>query len=374
MDFKKYLTEDVLPFWLHNAIDEEKGGIFTQLAKDGTVYGTEKSVWFQGRALWVFSKAYNHIEKRKEYLDAAKKIYDFIPLCEDTDGRMFFTVTREGKGIQKRRYYYSETFAAIACAQYFKATGEKEAWERAERYFAIAKRCFDDPTQNPPKFTTAAKALAPVMIMMNTARCMAECAPEPEAYAALAGSYAEEIIRGGYFSEEVGALLESVSPDGRFVDTPAGRVVNPGHSLEAAWFLLVEGVLGKNDEALVLGKRIIDVTMPLGLDKKHGGIIAFTDAKGLPPSALEWDMKIPLCYLTRVAIETRALFQRVILFQKTLLASASLITSGLSVIIPNMKGASSTATTPREKVTPITSAVPILTRLLTLSSFFAPKF
>ena len=55
---------------------------------------------------------------------------------------------------------------------------------------------------------------------------------------------------------------------------------------------MVEGLLGKNDEALTLAKKIIDVTMPLGLDEKHGGIIAFTDVKGMPPSALEWDMKL----------------------------------------------------------------------------------
>ena len=51
--------------------------------------------------------------------DAAKKIYSFIPRCTDTDGRMFFTVTREGNEIQKRRYFFSETFAAMfrGCAE-----------------------------------------------------------------------------------------------------------------------------------------------------------------------------------------------------------------------------------------------------------------
>ncbi len=292
MDFKKYLTENVLPFWLGDAIDRECGGILTCLDREGKVYGYEKSVWFQGRALWTFSKAYNHIEKKAEYLAAAKTIYDFIPLCEDKDGRLFFTVTREGKGIQKRRYYFSETFAAIGCAQYYKATGDSEAWARAEKYFDIAKRCFDDPSLNPPKFTTPGKALSPVMIMMATARSMAECAPDPTKYNALASAYTDEVLHGGYLSEEAGVLLESVSLEGGFVNTPAGRVVNPGHSLETAWFLMVEGLLGKNEEALVAAKRIIDITMPIGLDGKHGGIIAFTDALGYPPSALEWDMKL----------------------------------------------------------------------------------
>ena len=37
--------------------------------------------------------------------------------------------------------------------------------------------------------------------------------------------------------------------------------------------------------------------MPRGLDKKHGGIIAFTDVLEKPTTALEWDMKLwwPQC-------------------------------------------------------------------------------
>ena len=292
MNFKEYLTSDVLPFWLEHAIDEEYGGIFTQLDKDGRVYGTEKSVWFQGRALWVFSKAYNRIEKNGKYLSAAKKIYEFLPRCSGSDGRMFFTVTREGKEIQKRRYYFSETFAAIGCAQYYKASGDESAWVAAEKYFAIAQSLFEHPELVAPKTKLELSAHSPAMIMIATARSMAECAPEPEKYAALARKYTEGFLRAGFLSEEVGALLENVSPDGKFVDTPTGRLLNPGHALETAWFLIVEGLIEKNDEALQAAKRIIDLTMPRGLDKKHGGIISFCDALGNPPTALEWDMKL----------------------------------------------------------------------------------
>ena len=112
MNFKKDL-KSILKFWLDNSIDYENGGIFTCLDREGKIYGREKSVWFQGRALWSLSKAYNVIEKDPEYLKAAKNIYDFLPKCTDTDGRMFFTVTADGKELQKRRYYFSETFAAI---------------------------------------------------------------------------------------------------------------------------------------------------------------------------------------------------------------------------------------------------------------------
>jgi N-acylglucosamine 2-epimerase len=130
------------------------------------------------------------------------------------------------------------------------------------------------------------------MIMLATARAMASCAPEPEKYNVLAREYLDKVIHGGFLNDEVGALLEHVSPDGEFVNTPMGRTVNPGHSLETAWFLMVEGMVDNNQEALEVGKKIIDITMPFGLDKKHGGIISFCDVFGKPSPALEWNMKL----------------------------------------------------------------------------------
>lgn len=55
---------------------------------------------------------------------------------------MFFTVTEDGKGIQKRRYYFSETFAAIGCAEYYKASGDESALLNARKYFSVAYKCF----------------------------------------------------------------------------------------------------------------------------------------------------------------------------------------------------------------------------------------
>lgn len=298
MDFKKYLTDNVLDFWIKNSLDYENGGIFTQLDRDGSIYGTEKSVWFQGRALWVFSKAYDVIEKKEEYLSAATNIYKFLDKCTDSDGRMFFIVSKEGVPIQKRRYFFSETFAAIGCAQYYKITKNEKAWEDAKKYFDMACRVFYNNELTTPKFTnTNLKALSPIMIMLSTAQIMASVGIDSEKYKDAAKDMAQRIIKGGFFNTDLGALLENVSEDGSFCDTPAGRLVNPGHSLEAAWFLMYEGCLSGNKELIDAGKQIIDFTMPRGLDKKHGGIIAFTDVLGKPATALEWDMKLwwPQC-------------------------------------------------------------------------------
>ena len=56
-EYKMRLTESVLSFWLKYGMDSENGGIYTALDRDGTLLDTDKSVWFQGRALWSFASA-----------------------------------------------------------------------------------------------------------------------------------------------------------------------------------------------------------------------------------------------------------------------------------------------------------------------------
>ena len=212
---------------------------------------------------------------------------------------MFFTVTEDGHCTRKRRYYFSETFAAIGCAEYYRASGDASALCAARRYFDVAYECFTGKRPTEPKFnveTVRTKALSPVMIMLSTAQTMRAVDTEnAERYGNIARECLDEILHGGFLTEN--ALLECVSADGTPTDTGAGRTVNPGHSMEAAWFVMLEGILTGNEEAIMAGKRIIDITLPLGWDEKHGGIIAFTDVKGKPPVQLEWDMKLwwPQC-------------------------------------------------------------------------------
>ena len=285
---RKMLVENILPFWLEHAIDYKYGGIYTQLDEKGEIFGTDKSVWFQGRSLWTFSKAYNLIEQNPEYLKAAENIYNFLPKCTDTDGRMFFTVTPDGKGLQKRTYYFSETFAAIGCAEYYKATKRPEVLASAKQYFNVAYECFTGVRKTVENQNM--KALSPAMIMLSTAQVMRSIGDDDkEFYNTVATECLDEVLNGGYLTQR--GMLESVSVDGAFVDSPDGRVVNPGHSLEAAWFVMLEGILTGNQQAIEAGKKIIDITLPLGWDEKYGGILMFIDINDRPPTQLEWDMK-----------------------------------------------------------------------------------
>ena len=289
---REHLLKDILPFWMKHGIDEECGGIITHLDREGKPYGYEKNVWFMGRTMYTFSLAYNTVKKDPEYLEVARKMYEFLPKCGDESGRLAFIVARDGRPIVQREAYYSETFAAIGCAEYYLATGLEEAWERAEAYFDIAYGLYMkelNVTANPGAPVPQTKALGPSMIMLSVCQVMRKL--DREKYHPIAEACAREILV--HLTPK--GLLENIGLNDEFIDSPSGREVNPGHSLEAAWFLLAEGVY-RNDESLKnAAKKIVDVSMKLGY--RDGGIIAFCDCNGYPPAALEWDMKIwwPQC-------------------------------------------------------------------------------
>ena len=126
--YRDGLLEDVVPFWLRHGVDEQHGGYMTAVDREGNVIDTDKSVWFQGRFAWLLSHMCNVVERRDEWLDAARSGIEFLrEYCFDKDGRMFFTVTREGQPLRKRRYVFSELFAVIANAAFAKAAGDERA-------------------------------------------------------------------------------------------------------------------------------------------------------------------------------------------------------------------------------------------------------
>ncbi len=303
MDWKKYLEEwrdsykndlvnDIMPFWLRNGLDRVNGGVYTCLDRDGSLIDSTKSVWFQGRFAFVCSFAYNNVDKNPEWLQAAKSTIDFIEkYCFDSDGRMYFEVTADGKPLRKRRYVFSETFAAIAMAEYSKASCDKEYAVKALKLFNDIRHFISTPGYMEPKYcdTLQAKGHSIVMILINTASRIREVIDAPELDAQINESI--ESLRD-FMKEEYKALLEMVGPNGEFIDTCNGRIINPGHCIETAWFLLEEAKhRGWEKELTQRALTILDWSWEWGWDKQYGGIINFRDCRNLPVQEYSQDMK-----------------------------------------------------------------------------------
>lgn len=297
--YKKDLTENIMPFWMKYGLDRENGGVYTCVNRDGSLMDTTKSVWFQGRFAFICSFAYNNVEKNLEWLDAAKSTLEFIEKhCFDEQGHMYFSVTAEGKPLRKRRYVFSETFAAIAMSEYALATGDQHWAKRAIQVFEDTQRFLATPGFLPAKFEADVKLQGHsiVMILINVGSCIRKVVDDPKLTQQIDESI--EKLKKYFIHPEFKCLLETVGENGEFIDTNMTRTINPGHCIETSWFIMEEAKLRGWDKPMFdMALQVFDWSWDWGWDKQYGGIINFCDCKNLPPQDYSQDMKFwwPQC-------------------------------------------------------------------------------
>ena len=289
-------------FWLDHGIDKVNGGVYTCLDRKGEVFSTDKSVWMQGRCGWIYAWLCHLYGVRPEWLEASKSCLDFMEkycINPQAEGRMYFTVTAEGQPLRQRRYCFSEAFYAMANAEYYGITGDRDCLERARRAYDLywnLNHGMPDPTGLGPKTipeTRTGRAFGIPMIYLNVTSVMQRVDPErAELYAQRADSCVEDIFRY-HVHPELKCVLENVAEDGQArLNYTEGRVVNPGHDIEGVWFLLEYARRTGKTEYVAKAAQIFDWAIEAGWDKEYGGLLYFVDALGRPPEAYEHDMKL----------------------------------------------------------------------------------
>ena len=292
--YKSELLDRVMPFWMEHSIDKEMGGYFTCLERDGEVFDTDKFVWLQGREVWMLATLYNKVEKKAEWLEAAIQGAEFLKR-HGHDGNLnwYFALDREGHPLVEPYNIFSYTFAVIAFGQLALATGNEEYADIAKRTFDIVLSKVDNPKGRWSKAAPGArelKSFALPMILCNVAleieplldkdfldRTIATCVHE---------------VMDVFYRPELGLIVEHLGTDGQLVDCMDGRLLNPGHAIEAMWFIMD---LGKRlgDKALI--EKAVQIALQeveYGWDKQYGGIFYFMDRLGHPLQQLEWDQKL----------------------------------------------------------------------------------
>jgi N-acylglucosamine 2-epimerase len=291
--YRDGLLEDTIPFWFPRSIDVEHGGFLHCLDHDGSLLDSDKSVWAQGRMSWMLLTLFNTVEQRPQWLAWADQGLGFLERhCFDQDGRMFFQVTREGLPIRKRRYAYSESFAAIALAAHFKATADERSAVRAKELFDFFTRWNFTPGQMPPKYenTRPMIGMGPRMITIVTAQELRAGIGEDPTLTRWIDRCIDEIQRL-FVKPELQVVMESVAPNGDIVDHFDGRLLNPGHAIEGAWFIMQEGNYRNDPELIRLGCTMLDWMWQRGWDDEFGGLFYFRDLYGKPVQEYWQDMK-----------------------------------------------------------------------------------
>ncbi|MBI2285057.1 MAG: AGE family epimerase/isomerase [Bacteroidetes bacterium] len=287
------LLNDTVPFWFPRSFDREQQGFLLMRDRDGSLLDDDKAVWIQGRATWLLATLYNTVEPKKEWLEGAELGYQFLKKhCFDADGQMFFHVTRDGKPIRKRRYFFSETFAVIAFAAYAKATGNETIAAEARELFGKCITYATTPGILPPKYTgnRPSKGIGVPMIMINTAQQLRDTIGDDRCDEWISKWIRE--IETDFVKDDIRCVMEQVAPDGSIIDHIDGRTLNPGHAIEGAWFILQESRYRNNDPHLIgLACRMLDYMWERGWDKEYGGILYFRDVYGKPVQEYWQDMK-----------------------------------------------------------------------------------
>lgn len=304
-DTKKWVREELdrcVDFWLKNGMDKVNGGVYTCLDRTGKIYSTDKSVWMQGRCGWIFAYLCHTYGVKEEWLNASRSCLDFMEkYCknEAAGGRMYFTVTADGKPLRQRRYCFSEAFYCIANAEYYGVTGEKEHLERAKWAYELIYNLnhgMKDPTGLGSKTITetrSGRALANPMIFLNTTAIMRRVDKENEEYYNKRSAECIEEIFKYHHKPELKCTLETVGLNGEFMgDFTEGRVVNPGHDIECSWFVMEEANRTGDRELHKKAEEVFRFAFDGGWDKKYGGLLYFRDCLGNPPEAYEHDMKL----------------------------------------------------------------------------------
>ena len=292
--YRSALLDDVIPFWETHSIDEAHGGYFTCLDRKGEVFDTDKFIWLQARQVWTFSVLYNRVEKRQRWLDIATHGAEFLKIHGmDEQGNWYFALNRSGQPLVQPYNIFSDCFAAMAFGQYALATGCSEAADLAlNTYHNILMRKENTKGQYEKRVpgTRPMKGFALPMILCNLSLELEELIPAEEVNQNIEGVVNE--VMGCFRNAERNLIYENVAFDCSHIDSFEGRLLNPGHGIEAMWFI-IDIALRQNNQVLI--KQAVETILSIlnyGWDAEYKGLYYFLDAQGHPPQQLEWDQKL----------------------------------------------------------------------------------
>lgn len=292
--YRNALLDDVIPFWEINSPDPVYGGYFTCLDREGKVYDTDKFVWLQGRQAWTFSMLYNQVEKNPKWLSLAQDGVEFLKKYgRDKKGDFYFSLTREGKPLIQPYNIFSDCFAAMAFGQYGLATQDEKVLNLAKNTFENILSRKSNPKGKYAKSYPGTRPLKNFSLPMILSNLCLEL--EPLLDKGLVEQTIDECIHEVmevFRDKETGLIYENVMPDGSLCDSFEGRLINPGHGIEAMWFMMDIAHRRNNQQLMDQAIQSVVSILEYGWDTQYGGIFYFMDAKGKPPLSLEWDQKL----------------------------------------------------------------------------------
>lgn len=307
--YQQALLDDIIPFWTRYSLDEVQGGFFTCLDRTGLVFDTDKFIWLQARQVWTFAMLYQQLGPRPEWLTIARHGADFLEAHgRAPNGDWYFSLRQDGRPLVQPYNIFSDCFACMAFGKLYQITAEA-------RYAEIARSTFrriwarqtepKGPYEKSVPGTRPLRSFALPMILCNLALEIEPLLPVADVQTVLDNCV--ETVMGPFYDPGKGLILENVQPDGQFSDSFEGRLLNPGHAIEAMWFVM--DLAARMERPALAAEAVRRGLMMLekGWDSAYGGIFYFMDALGHPPQQLEWDQKLWWVHLETLVFLAKAI-------------------------------------------------------------------
>jgi N-acylglucosamine 2-epimerase len=249
--YRRDLFTDFLPFMDRYVVDHELGGFMCNADLHGVRTNQNKSSWFEGRGIWVYSFLYNNLAREQKYLDVARRSVEFILRIKPAaaDDLWPKELTREGGPLTPADgEIYGDLFIAEGLAEYAKAAGEPEYWHTAKELMLKCVRLYDRPDYRPSIGRTylgpdarpfpGARIQGVWMVLIRLATQMLETHADAEVEG-IARRCVDAVVNHHY-NPEFGLINELLNHD---LSRPAdeyAQLVYTGHCIENLWMLLHE--------------------------------------------------------------------------------------------------------------------------------------
>ncbi len=306
--YQNELKQNILPFWMERCADRQYGGYLNCFTNDGKqLVSHDKYTWSQGRFVWLFARLAAtdapvfSSKERAEFLGLARLGVDFLMrycLIGKDDWRCVFLMERDGSpkevtpGAPLDMSVFADCFVVSGLGMYAYASGDETAYRFAKRlYDSVVDRVKRREFHTLPyPLSCQYRSHGIPMILSNTSRELYRAAEklEPADCSSLLKDlegYATDIL--DHFVDENEVLHEVILADNRFFQKILGRHINPGHTLEDAWFLLDAADLCQKPQ---WNERIYKIALRAlenGWDKQYGGLIHLGDLSGGKPDG-DW--------------------------------------------------------------------------------------
>lgn len=277
--YRKELFDNYLPNMDKYAVDHEFGGVMCSLnVKTGELIHSNKTAWFVGRGMWVYSFLYNHIKKDPRYLEIARQSKDILLKVRPKDDSFWpATFSRDGKPISGPGDIYGSLFVAEGLAEYSVASGESEyrqlakeiifscvqRYDQADYKFNISSYLPNSPDINGPR------VLGHWMIFLSLSTQMLKHAPDADLERLAARSV--DAILNRHVNPKYGLTNEILNHDFSLPDNAYSEFSIIGHGLETLAFVMFEAARLKNRELFRKASEVHKKHVDVATDAVYGG-------------------------------------------------------------------------------------------------------